>query len=126
MLLLNFAHPLTQAQLDQVEALSGKTVERMISIPCQLDSHLPFGPQVRALLAGLPLSSEELQTLPILVNPPSLSYITALLLAELHGRMGYFPPIMRLRLVEESRPPRYEVAEILDLQAARDGARRAR
>ncbi|MGH2522324.1 MAG: CRISPR-associated protein Csx15, partial [Anaerolineales bacterium] len=42
---------------------------------------------------------------------------------ELHGRMGYFPPLIRLRPVQEALPPRYEVAEILNLQAVRDGAR---
>ena len=37
--------------------------------------------------------------------------------------MGYFPPIVRLRPIEDALPPRYEVAEILNLQAARDAAR---
>ena len=47
-------------------------------------------------------------------------------LAELHGRMGYYPPVVRLRPVPDSLPPRYEVAEILNLQAVRDDARRKR
>jgi len=57
------------------------------------------------------------------LNLPSLNFIAALLLAELHGRMGYFPPILRLRPAEGSVPPRYAVAEILNLQALRDAAR---
>ena len=72
------------------------------------------------------LPGETYQNAPILVNPPSLNFITALLLAELHGRMGYFPPVLRLRPVPDSLPPRYEVAEILNLQAVRDEARRKR
>jgi len=47
-------------------------------------------------------------------------------MAELHGRMGYFPPLLRLKPVAGSVPPRFEVAEILDLQTARDEARRKR
>jgi hypothetical protein len=47
-------------------------------------------------------------------------------LAELHGRMGYFPPILRLRPVEGAIPPRFEVAEIINLQALRDAARKER
>jgi len=43
----------------------------------------------------------------ILVNTPSLNFITAMLLAKLHGRMGYFPPIIRLRPANGSLPPRY-------------------
>ena len=72
------------------------------------------------------LSAEALQTEPVLVNLPSLNFIAALLLAELHGRMGYFPPVLRLRPEPGSLPPQYEVAEILNLQSVRDGARRKR
>jgi len=48
------------------------------------------------------------------------------LLAELHGRMGYFPPIVRLRPVPNALPPRFEVAEIINLQAVREAARTRR
>jgi hypothetical protein len=48
------------------------------------------------------------------------------LLAELHGRMGYFPTCIRMRPVAGARPPRYEVAEALDLQTVRDRARQTR
>ena len=48
------------------------------------------------------------------------------LLAELHGRCGYFPAHLRMRPVQGSIPPRYEVAEVLDLQAVRNGARKRR
>jgi len=40
--------------------------------------------------------------------------------------MGYFPPCVRLRPVKDALPPRFEVAEVLNLQAVRDGARRKR
>jgi hypothetical protein len=126
MILLNFSHPLTADQLARVEALTGQQVAQIISLPVQFDSDMAFLPQLAALMAELPLSSETLQTEPILVNLPSLNFIAGLLLAELHGRMGYFPPIVRLRPQHESLPPRYEVAEILNLQAVRDAARRTR
>ena len=126
MILLNFSHPLTAEQIAQVEGLTGQPVARAISLPVQFDSDAAFEPQLRALMADLPLTPEALQTEPIVVNLPSLNFIAALLLAELHGRMGYFPPIIRLRPAAGSLPPRYEVAEILNLQAVRDAARRAR
>jgi len=69
------------------------------------------------------LSPTEWQTLPLLVVPPALNFSAVALLAELHGRCGYFPAQVRLRPVQGSIPPRYEVAEILDLQAIRDAAR---
>ena len=37
-------------------------------------------------------------------------------MAALHGLMGYFHPIVRLKPIPESIPPRFEVAEIINLQ----------
>jgi hypothetical protein len=126
MILLNFSHPLTPEQRSQTEALSGQKIEQVIELPVQFDNEQPFLPQLQALAAQIPLSAEELQTAAILVNPPALNFITALLLAELHGRMGYFPPVLRLKPVPDSLPPRYAVAEVLNLQAVRDAARKRR
>jgi hypothetical protein len=126
MILLNYSHPLTPQQTARAEALTGQPIDRVINLAVQFDNNAPFLPQLDALMAALPLSPGELQTAAILVNPPSLNFITALLLAALHGRMGYFPPILRLHPVADSLPPRYEVAEVLNLQALRDAARKTR
>lgn len=125
-LLINFSHPLTPAQLAQIEALTGAAVERVIAAPAQFDTEQPFVPQVQAMLAQAPLTSEAWQTTPLLIVPPALNFSAAVLLAELHGRMGYFPPIVRLRPAAGSTPPRFEVAEIINLQEVREGARRQR
>jgi len=122
MLVLNFAHPITEEQQAQIEALTGHAITRIIDIPSHIDVQQPIEPQVRALADAVELSSQEWQTLPILINPPSLNFSAVVLLAELHGRMGYFPPIVRLRPVQNSVPPRFEVAEIVDLQGIRDRA----
>ena len=126
MILLNFSHPLTPDQQAQVETRLDQKLERIIEMPVQFDPQQPFLPQVKALMTRMPLSPEELQGKPILVNLPSLNVIAALVLAELHGRMGYFPPVLRLRPVEAAIPPRYEVAEVLNLQLVRDNARTKR
>ncbi|HEY9075258.1 MAG TPA: CRISPR-associated protein Csx15 [Anaerolineaceae bacterium] len=126
MLLLNFSHPLTPSQLTQVEAITHQPVEQVFNLPVSFDNAAPFLPQFAALMDTLPLTPDQLQTEPLLVNPPSLNFIAVLLLAELHGRMGYFPPMLRLRPIPDSLPPRYEVAEILNLQAVRDSARKTR
>ncbi len=125
MILLNFSHPLTPAQLDQVQALLGNPDEalRVAELPVQFDVQQPFERQLHDLLARLPLSSAELQGEPILLNLPALNYIAAMLLAELHGRMGYFPAMLRLRPVAGSTPPRFEAAEIINLQTIRETAR---
>ena len=126
MILLNFSHPLTTDHLAQIEALTGQKAEQIIDLKVQFDNEKLFEPQLQELMAKVPLTSDEWQTKPILVNLPSLNTISALLLAELHGRMGYFPPVLRLRPIANTTPTRFEVAEILNLQNVRDKARQER
>lgn len=126
MLILNYSHPLTPAQLSQLEALTGSPITEVRDIPTQLDTDAPFGPQATALAEAAQLAPEAWQTEPLLLVPPALNFAAVALLAELHGRMGYFPPIVRLRPVPGALPPRYEIAEVLDLQAQRDAARKKR
>ena len=124
--LLNFAHPLTEEQKQKIEALLGQPLQSVRYIPVQIDTQGDFVAQIQELIQTIDLSPQEWQNLPILINPPSLNFATAVLLAELHGRMGYFPPIVRLRPVSGSIPPRFEVAEIINLQELREKARRQR
>ncbi len=126
MIVLNFSHPLTEQQRQRIEEITGQQIEQVLDLPVHFDNEQPFVPQLERLLEQVDLSSETWQTASILVNPPSLNFITALLLADLHGRMGYFPPVLRLRPIAGSLPPRYEVAEVLNLQEVRDHARGAR
>lgn len=126
MLLINFGHPLTDTQLARVRELAGRDVERVIAVPTHFDHQRPFDEQVRELLAGVPLTREQWQTTPLIINPPSLAPIAAVLLAEIHGRSGYFPTILRLRPIEGTIPPEFEVAELLNLQGVRDAARARR
>lgn len=126
MILLNFSHPLSPAQIADVERLTNQPVTELIDLPVQFENDSSFIPQLAELAERIPVEPARLQSEPTVVNLPSLNFIAALLLAELHGRMGYFPPVLRLRLVEDSLPPRYEVAEVLNLQAVRDAARKQR
>ena len=126
MIILNFSHPLTEAQLARVRELTGEENLRVFEIKTHFDNDKPFGPQLEELMARIPLDSYQLQTEPILLVPPALNFITAMLLAALHGLMGYFPPIVRIAPVADSLPRRFEVAEIIDLQELRDAARTTR
>ena len=126
MLLLNFSHPLTAAHLAQLAEMLGEEPPLPIERMAQFDHGKPFGRQVARLVAGIGLSPAAWQTTRILLNPPGFAPIAVALLAELHGRMGYFPAIVRMRPIPNSVPPEYEVAEIINLQAVRDQARRER
>jgi len=126
MILLNFSHPITAGQVAQVEALAQHKIESSIVIPCQFTQSQPFAEQIRALVDSIEFSAEDWQTIPLLINPPAYNYAALTLLAELHGRMGYFPAIIRIRPIADSIPPAYEVAEIINLQAVREQAREQR
>lgn len=126
MIILNYAHPITAAQQEQIIALTGQHIDRLLDIPCQIDQQQPLLPQIIAMADAAGLSPQQWQSEAILVNLPALNFSAAALLAELHGRMGYFPPVLRIRPIAGALPPRYEVAEILNLQVLRDEARTRR
>ena len=126
MILLNFSHPLTDDQLAQVEAVTGQKVAEVRGEMPQFDHQVPFMKQVRALADRVGLSPEEWQTTPLLINLPGYAPAAAALLAELHGRIGHFPALLRLSPVEEGVLTHYEVAEVINLQHIRDQARKER
>ena len=126
MLVVNFSHPLTEAQLSRIGELAGRAVERVVTVPTQFDHGRAFADQVRKLLDGVELSADAWQTTPLVVNLPSFAGIAAVLLAELHGRTGYFPTIVRLSPITGSTPPGFEVAELINLQQVRDAGRTRR
>lgn len=98
----------------------------MVEINSQIDPQQPLMPQVVAMADQCGLSPVEWQTLPILVDPPSLHWVAVTLLAEIHGRCGYFPSHLRLRPVVGKMPTGYEVTEVLNLQEVRDRGRAGR
>jgi len=56
----------------------------------------------------------------------SLNFDALTLIAAIHDIMGYFPPIVRIKPVEGSVPPRFEVAEVINLQEVRERFRERR
>jgi len=126
MLLLNFAHPMTLAQQKQIETLTGQAIARIIDVDTQMENGKPFAPQSAALANAAELTPEEWQTAPLLVNLPGYAPAAGCLLAEIHGRSGHFPAVLRIRPVEGSSPTVYEVAEIINLQTLREAARISR
>lgn len=124
-LLLNYAHPLTPEQLDQVVALLSKPPS-VRDIAVRIDRNRSIAEVARDLATAAGLSQAEWQALPLILNPPGLAPLALALIAEIHGRCGHFPALINMRLVVGATPTRYEVAEIIDLQTLRDTARTMR
>lgn len=125
MLILNFTHPLTPEQRSQIEALAHTSITEVRTVPVQIDQSEPLEPQITATVNSISLSSGEWQTLPLLINPPGYAPAAFVLLAELHGRIGHFPTLIRLR-PKPGPVTTYEVAELLNLQTVREAARKRR
>lgn len=129
-LVLNFTHPLSQQQREQIEALASTSIEEIRTIPVQINLSEPLEPQIIKVIDSVNLSSQEWQTRPLLINPPGYGPAAFVLLAELHGRIGHFPTLLRLRPVQAQLSHRttatYEVAELINLQTIRETARRRR
>ncbi len=123
--LLNFAHPITQDQKIELEKLL-KSKLNEIYIPTQLDHSLDFEVQIKALVNSTKISSDRFQKGDFIVNLPGFSPAVGTLVAELHGRMGHFPTIIRLKPVDGSAPIKYEVAQVINLQCIRDASRECR
>src|SRR5947207_1695790 len=126
MLILNFTHPFTSEQRAHIEALAKTSIDEIRTIPVQINQDGPLEPQIIAIVDDVGLSSKEWQIRPLLINPPGYAPAAFVLLAELHGRIGHFPTLIRLRPVAGSTPTFYEVAELINLQAIREEARRRR
>lgn len=125
MILLNFSHPLNEKQHRQIVQILGEEPS-IRTIKVHFDVTADFAPQVVQLVDDLGISPDEWQTQTWLIALPSLNYAAGVLLAELHGRMGRFPAILRLRSVPGTLVTEFEVAEIIDLEAARRAAAQPR
>ncbi|HVB74264.1 MAG TPA: CRISPR-associated protein Csx15 [Ktedonobacteraceae bacterium] len=125
MLVLNFTHPLTEEQCRWIEALAATQIEEVRTFNVQIKQEEPLEVQIVSIVDSTGLSSEEWQTRPLLVNPPGYAPAAFALLAELHGRIGHFPSLVRLR-PKPGPVTSYEVAELLNLQTIREAARARR
>ncbi|MFQ3663817.1 MAG: CRISPR-associated protein Csx15 [Chloroflexaceae bacterium] len=124
-LVLNYSHPLTEAQFATITAIVGEPPE-VRDLAVHVDRARPLAEVACDLADAAGLSPAEWQTTPLVLNPPALAPVALALIAEIHGRVGSFPTIVHIRPVEGSVPTRFEVAEVVNLQALREAARRRR
>lgn len=123
--IINFGHPLTEEQAGQ---LRGQIGDFALLQPPALhwEVNQPFAPQVQEALDDLGLSPEQWQSERIVLCLPTLHVAAAVMLAALHGRIGHFPAIVRLKPVETPAGTSFELAEVIPLDKVRDAARTCR
>jgi hypothetical protein len=120
MILINFGASFKPLQISQAEAFLHEPITRIINLPFNVDSDQEVLRQFKNNMGRLKLSKADLLAEPVVVNLPQQNYLSVMALAELHARMGYFPPIIRTRMKSSGILPYYEVAEVIDLQAIED------
>lgn len=127
MLVINYGHPLSSEALSALSALlGGQVLGEVKEIRVQVDQGAPFAPQAAALVEAVGWSGRQWQQHQFVVVPPGLAPIAAVVLADIHGRCGHFPAIVRLAPAAGAVPARFVPAEIIDLAAVRDSARQDR
>jgi len=123
--IVNFAHPITAEQQRQIQDNATLYISDVIDVPVHFKDDEQFASQVRQVVDSAGLTEEEWQTLPTIVNIPGFAYIAAALVAEVHGRAGHFPTILRLKRSPQDTT-KFVFAELINLQEIRNTARMLR
>ena len=85
MIIINFSHPLTEAQMLQIGRLAGQDITKVIDVKTQFNHADPFVEQMKTTVQNIPLESKEWQNSGIIINIPSLNVIAALLWPNFTG-----------------------------------------
>ena len=127
-LVLNFSSHLILPNQQQ-------TIQKKMNWPTSelMDARLGNVPENRNFVATLVNHIEKIDLLPnewqtcrMVVVPAGYAPAWSVLLAELHGRLGYFPDVVRLRPASTHAEEKFEVAEVVPLREIRGQARAKR
>jgi hypothetical protein len=127
-LVLNFSgHPVMPGQIKTIEKQLHWPKSRVIDVPVgTVAEDRKFVANVVKAIEHIDLSPEEWQRAGIVVIPAGYSAIWSVVLAELHGRLGYFPDVVHLRPSPPASEEKFEVAEIMNLREVRHASREKR
>lgn len=119
-IVLNFSHNFTTEQKDEILELLGKSegeVEFREGLGRQYQYESAFGlvKQVREQVANVRLSASAWQEYQIIINLPAHSGGAMIALADMHGRMGYFPTVLRVERADDG----FHYTEAIDLEKLR-------
>lgn len=125
LLVLGFSHPITDPQKPEIAQLLGCQVSdiefREGSRQYEYTTVEELIDTVRAQIDFMKISAADWQKTRIVVNLPAHSAGAMIALTEMHGRMGFFPEVLRLELGEDKA---YHATEEIDLEIIRHKALR--
>lgn len=119
-LILNFSHPITDAQKGEIAKLVGVELTGIefregLSRQYAYATADQLVAAVREQVNAAKVSASDWQSTRVFVNLPALSAGAMIALAEMHGRMGYFPSALRIEKVGDA----FSFTEVIDLDALR-------
>jgi len=117
MVLLNFAHSLTEEDVSGIAALAGRTPKSVVHIAPEFVGSLPLVPQVRRVVDEVGFSQKEWQNTSLLVCLPLDPAAAAIFVAEIAGRHGRTPTIVRF--VQDAQKGRLVPFELVSLHQVR-------
>jgi len=127
-LVLNFSgHPVLSGQQKAIQKRMGWPKLEVIDVPMGTIAEDENFLKIAILkVDGIDLLPDEWQTFSLVAIPSGYAPLWSALLAEIHGRLGHFPDVVRLRPSPQGEKEKFEVAEILDLRDIRHQARTKR
>jgi len=124
-LILNFSgHPVLGGQLGAIEKMMHWPSSQVIDVPVgTISEDHGFVASIVKKIEAVDLLPAQWQTSNIVVIPAGYSALWSVVLAELHGRLGYFPDVVHLRPAAGSSKEKFEVAEVMNLRDVRHASR---
>lgn len=127
-LVMNFSgHPVLPGQKIAIEGFMHWASSDVINVVLgNIPEDHTFSASITQAIERTGLSPMEWQSTPLVVIPAGYSAIWSVVLTDLHGRLGYFPDVVRLRPAPSGSAEKFEVAEIMNLATIRHISRQKR
>lgn len=109
MQLINFSHPLTDKQIQEISAAWGGPIDEVINVRVQLDQAAPFERQIEEILHGVSVKSWK----QVIVNLPGLAPAAAVLLNQIQRISATDVICVRMKSVSSPTGMIFEFAEFL-------------
>jgi hypothetical protein len=124
-LILNFSgHPVLPGQQQSIERQMRWASSEVIDVSLgNIAEDHKFVSAIEKAVERIGLSQEEWQATPFVVIPAGYSAVWTVVQAILHGRLGHFPDVVRLRPAPPLSVEKFEVAEIMNLHEVRHHSR---